>query len=132
MVVEDEVLVRMALADYLRDCGYRVIEAGNADDAIKVLTAGERVEAVCTDVQMPGQLDGFDLAQWIRRERPGVKVILVSGIRRAAEIAQGLCDGGPLMMKPYSHEELERRIRRLLAKQSSPSNTSQELRRGLA
>src|SRR5262249_60223603 len=71
LFVEDEVLIRMAVADYLRDCGYRVIEAGNADEAIKVLCSNESVDVVCSDVQMPGSMDGFGLAQWIRRERAG-------------------------------------------------------------
>jgi len=128
LLVEDEVLIRMAVADYLRDCGYRVIEAGNADEAIKVLNTNETVDVVCTDVQMPGSLDGFGLAQWVRRERAGLKIVLVSGVRRAAEAAGDLCDGGPLMAKPYGPDELERRIRLLLANQPARDTSAQSRR----
>jgi len=132
LLVEDEVLIRMVVADYLRECGYRVLEAGNADDAIKILTTDEPVDVVCTDVQMPGTLDGFGLSRWIRQEKTGVKVVLVSGVKRAAEVAQDLCDGGPLMMKPYTHDELERRIRMLLSQQPPRGSTAQAPRRGFA
>jgi DNA-binding response OmpR family regulator len=130
LLVEDEVLIRMAVADYLRDCGYRVIEAGNADEAIKVLSTVENVDVVCTDIQIPGSLDGFGLAQWVRRERAGLKIVLVSGVRRAAEIAGDLCDGGPMMSKPYGPDELERHIRMLLANSSARGSSAQLQRRG--
>jgi DNA-binding response OmpR family regulator len=132
LLVEDEVLIRMAVADYLRDCGYRVIEAGNADEAIKVLNTDERIDVVCSDIQIPGTIDGFGLAQWLRRERLGVKIILVSGVRRAAEAAGDLCDGGPLMAKPYGPDELERRIRILLANQPARGTAPRSRQRGSA
>lgn len=115
LVVEDEILVRMEIADFLRDCGFRVVEASNADDAMRVLRKTEIIHAVFSDVHMPGSLDGFGLAQWVRRERPGVKVILTSGVAKTVEAAGDLCDEGPLMAKPYDPKEVERRIRQLLA-----------------
>src|SRR5262249_51722174 len=130
LFVEDEVLIRMAVADYLRDCGYRVIEAGNADGGIKSLCRNQSVRVVGSDVQMPGSMDGCGRAQWIRRERAGIKIVLVSGVRRAAEAAGDLCDGGPLMRKPYGPDELERRIRILLASQSRRGSSAQWQRRG--
>jgi CheY-like chemotaxis protein len=116
LVVEDEVLIRMATADYLRGCGYRVVEAGSGDEAVAVLKTDIRVDVVFTDVNMPGTLNGFHLAQWVRRERPGVRVILTSGITRTAQEAQDLCAHGPLMEKPYDHGEVERHIQAILAR----------------
>lgn len=117
LVVEDDVLIRLAVSDYLRGCGYRVVEAGSADDAIEVLTKSDaRIDVVFTDVSMPGSLSGFGLAQWVRRERPDVRVILTSGITRTADEARDLCAHGPLMAKPYDHGEVERQIRALLAR----------------
>jgi CheY-like chemotaxis protein len=115
LVVEDEWIIRAVIAEYLRQCGYRVLEAGDADEAITALNAHSRIAVVFTDVQIPGSMDGWALARWVRRERPGVKIIITSGVARAAEEAADLCEGGPLMEKPYSHTELERRIRMLLA-----------------
>jgi DNA-binding response OmpR family regulator len=114
LVVEDEVLIRMATAEYLRGCGYRVVEAGSGDEAVAVLETDIRVDVVFTDVTMPGTLNGFGLAQWVRRERPGVRVIVTSGVARTAQEAQDLCAHGPLMEKPYDHSEVDRRIQALL------------------
>jgi len=115
LVVEDEVLIRLAVSDYLRECGYQVIEASNAEEAIRVLEAGIKVDVVFSDVNMPGSLDGFGLAQWVRRERSAIKVILASGAARSAKAAGDLCHQGPFLKKPYAHEDLEREIRALLA-----------------
>ena len=80
LVVEDEVLIRMSTADYLRGCGYHIIEVGSGDEAVAVLKTDVRIDVVFTDVSMPGNLNGFGLAQWVRSERPGVRVILTSGV----------------------------------------------------
>jgi CheY-like chemotaxis protein len=116
LVVEDDVLVRTVVAAYLRECGFDVVEAGSADEAIRVLQADIGVDIVFSDVNMPGSMDGFGLAQWLRRERPGLKVILTSGAARTAKEAGDLCEHGPMLAKPYDHAELERHIRTLLAR----------------
>lgn len=115
LVVEDEVLIRMVIAEYLRDCGYAVIEAGSGREAISVFEASLEVDAVFTDVQMPGDMDGFALTRWIRANHPGTSVILTSGVVKAAAAAAELCRDGPLMQKPYEAAEVERRIKQLLA-----------------
>jgi CheY-like chemotaxis protein len=116
LVVEEDVLVRNVVAAYLRECGFDVIEANGADEAIRVMEAEVRVDIVFSDIQMPGSMDGFGLAQWVRRERPWLKVILTSGAARTARAAGDLCEDGPILAKPYDHAELERHIRTLLAR----------------
>ena len=116
LVVEDDVLVRSMAAAFLRECGFDVIEANGADEAIRVLQAEIRVDIVFSDIQMPGSMDGFGLARWMRRERPWLKVILTSGAARTAKEAGDLCETGPILAKPYDHAELERHIRALLAR----------------
>ena len=121
LVVEDDVLVRLVIAGYLRDCGYRVFEAANGDEAIKLLERDEAgVSVVLTDVEMPGQLDGFDLAHWIRRERPQVEVLMAGTPARAADAAGDLCEEGPHRAKPYEPSLALDRIRRLLAMRGNP------------
>jgi CheY-like chemotaxis protein len=115
LVVADEVLVRMAVSDYLRECGYNVVETGDAHEAIEVMTSDVAVDVAFSDIAMPGSLDGFGLAQWIRRERPDIKVVLSSSVARSAKAAGELCEEGPMLAKPYEHADLERRIRALLA-----------------
>ena len=101
LVVEDDVLVRMPISQYLRDCGYKVVEAANADEAMTVLSHEETaIDIVFTDIEMPGTLDGFGLARWVREHRPGVAVILAGTLPRTVEQAKELCDEGPIP-KPY-------------------------------
>jgi CheY-like chemotaxis protein len=115
LVVEDEPVVRATIAEYLRQCGYRVLEAGNVDEAITALNTDPGINVVFSDVQMPGKMDGWALARRVRQACPSIKVILTSGLVRATEAAGDLCEDGPLMQKPYKAAELERRIRMLLA-----------------
>jgi len=115
LVVEDEILVRMPVADYLRECGYRVLEASAAAEAQAVFNAKEPIEVVISDVNMPGDMNGFALAKWIRQEHPGVKVILTSGITNMARNAEDVCGDGPFLEKPYAYESLVSHIRRLLS-----------------
>jgi CheY-like chemotaxis protein len=114
LVVEDEVLIRSNIAQYLRECGYRVIEAVNAEEALIVLRSEIRIDLVLTDVQMPGSMDGFELAKWIRANKKQVQVILVGTPERAAHAAGELCEDGPLLAKPYEPQALLDLIRRHL------------------
>ena len=115
LLVEDEVLVRMPIARYLRDCGYKVIEAVNADEAITVLLHKETVvDIVFSDIEMPGAIDGFGLAKWIREHRPGLNVLLAGTVPRAVENAQQLCEQGSVP-KPYDAQIVHNHIKRLLA-----------------
>jgi CheY-like chemotaxis protein len=116
LVVEDEVITRLVISDYLRDCGYKVFEAGSAEEARSVLLSGTPVELVFSDVQMPGKEDGFALAGWIRRHHPGIRVLLTSGISGAAARAGDLCEDGPLLAKPYEPVTVVQRIQALLAR----------------
>lgn len=117
LVVEDEVLIRLVIADYLRECGYRVHEAVSADEAIAILQSPEvSVDVVFSDVEMHGGMDGFGLARWIRTNKPGMQVILTSGAERSADIAATLCEAGPLLSKPYSSQDVVARIKQLVAK----------------
>ena len=85
----------MALADYLRECGYNVVETSDAQEAIEVMTSDVAVDVAFSDIVMPGSLDGFGLAQWICRERPDIKVVLSSGVARSAKAAGELCEARP-------------------------------------
>ena len=120
LVVEDEVLIRLSISQYLRDCGYRVIEAANADEAILVLQDGMRVDVVLTDVQMAGTMDGFGLSQWVRSNRPGLEVILAGSVNRAVSAAADLCEeNNGVIAKPYDPQVVLDRIRRLLASKTA-------------
>jgi CheY-like chemotaxis protein len=116
LLVESNALMRMALAGYLRECGYAVLETDNPAEARQLLEAGTIADVAFIDLEATGQIDGFELAHWIRKTRPDLKVLLTSGVRRAAETAGDLCEHGPHLAKPYEHRDLEAQIRRLLAR----------------
>jgi CheY-like chemotaxis protein len=113
LVVVDDVLARMAVSGYLRECGYTVVEAGDAAQAREVLEADVTIDIAFADLAAPNSPESFALAQWIRRERPAIKVILTSGLAPTARAAGELCEHGPMLEKPYHPAELERRIRAL-------------------
>lgn len=106
LVVEDVVLVRMVVAAYLREGGFQVVEAAGAEEAIRVLRASP-VDVVFSDVRMPGSTDGHGLADWIRQNKPKVKIVLGSGVE--SEISDEA-----IVKKPYDQGDLLRRLRTVL------------------
>jgi DNA-binding response OmpR family regulator len=123
LVVEGDVLVRMVLCEYLRECGYRVIEAADADEALFVLREPDlHVDIMLCEAQMPGDMDGFSLARWVRSNKPGLHVILVGSPASATDAAADLCDSGPMLRKPYEPQILLDRIKRLVAGRKPPMN----------
>ncbi|HYX04888.1 MAG TPA: response regulator [Reyranella sp.] len=115
LIVEDVVLVRMLLANLLRERGFEVIEASTADEAVRVLEADFPVGVVLTDIYMPGSsMDGLALARWVHAHRPGLKVILGSGVVSVTDPADAAFYEAPILQKPYKREELELRLRAAL------------------
>lgn len=123
LVVDAEVLVRAVIAAYLRDCGYRVIEAADAAEAKLVLEHddGGDVGVVLSAVELTAEEDGFTLAQWIRQRRPACEVMLAGTPARAAEVAGDICEQGPGLTRPYEPQTVLDRIRRLLARKPPQS-----------
>lgn len=110
LVVEDEPLLRLLIADELRDSGYDVSEAGTADAALSMMDSRE-FDLILTDVHMPGSLNGVDLAERVRSDRPAVKIIIFSGNAPAD-------DHGPVadmvLKKPVDFPVLLENVGRLL------------------
>lgn len=111
LVVEDEPLVRMYLADLLDEEGFRVVEAANAEEALALFQARRDVLAVITDVEMPGHVDGYELARTIRERSPSTGVIVSSG--RAWPGSDDLPEGAVFLPKPVSPAELVALVRRM-------------------
>jgi two-component system, response regulator PdtaR len=108
LVVEDEFLLRMMAAEYLEEAGFPVIQAANAADAIDQLKVHDEIGVVFTDVEMPPGMNGLDLARWISRERPDVKVLVSSG-----KVPRAAVTDRPFLPKPYHMREVERLLRAL-------------------
>ena len=112
LIVDDEALIRAMLSDYLQECGFKVLEGSNADEAILIIEKSDVIiDLVFSDVSMPGTIDGFGLAQWIRTNRPGLPIILTSGDTKKVSSAEQLCENEPFMAKPYDLSVVVARIR---------------------
>jgi CheY-like chemotaxis protein len=110
LVVEDEIFLRYVTAEYLEDCGFSVLQAANADEAVGLLQRNRDVGAVFSDIQMPGSMNGLGLAHWISETLPGVKVLLTSG-----QVLPAAARKWTLLAKPYDMAEVERRLREMTA-----------------
>lgn len=112
LVVEDETMVRMPVAEFLRDCGYHVVQAANAVEAIAAMSSGAAVSLVFTDIRMPGTMDGLGLADWVHTHHPGVPVLLTSGYAGGRSLPPE--SGERFIEKPYSQAVVAQRIAALL------------------
>lgn len=116
LVVEDEVLIRLSIAEHLRACGYTVVEAATAAEAMAVLNSGIEVDLVFSDINMPGEMDGVALAQWLAGHRVEVPVVLTSGIAASRAAAALACaQVRHVVPKPYDYDDVTRRISDLIA-----------------
>jgi CheY-like chemotaxis protein len=111
LVVEDEVLIRLFLADALRNAGFEVVEAATADEALQLLKSSQHIDLVATDIRMPGSMDGLGLASRLRSEWPKLKIVVLSGHLVQLPSA-GIADA--LIGKPYLVEAVITQIRQLL------------------
>lgn len=115
LIVEDEVLCRLALGEYLRECGFHVIEAASGVEAQQLVLAGLKVDLVFSDITMPGGVDGIDLALWLMVNCESTKVILTSGLPDALMKAQSACNQVlAFVPKPYDYIVVAGKIRELL------------------
>jgi CheY-like chemotaxis protein len=110
LVVEDEVLERMAIADRLRQASYEVVEAGNAREALEILRHNADVKLIVSDIGMPGSIDGLELARLARSEYPNIKIVLASG--HLPSIDEVVHDG--YFRKPYDARQIIKLIKTLL------------------
>lgn len=110
LVVDDEPLIRMATSEYFRECGWRVLEAGSAEEARALLTQGGPVDVVFSDVQMSRELDGIALAQWVSENHPDTLMLLTSGASRLSDIPTAICAQASTFKKPYRCAAVAARI----------------------
>jgi CheY-like chemotaxis protein len=79
LIVEDEMMLRMRAVDMVEDAGYTPVEAMDADEAVAILESRSDIALICTDIQMPGSMDGLGLAHAVHQRWPSIKIIVVSG-----------------------------------------------------
>lgn len=112
LLVEDEFLIRMILAEALADEGFEVVEAASGDEAAR-LAQDTGFDLLLTDIQMPGRLDGVALARHLLHDRPDLPVVYVTGRPESLDrIERRECDA--YVRKPYSPSEVIAVVRRLV------------------
>src|ERR1700750_2719827 len=109
LVVEDEALIRMNSVDVIRDLGFEVLEAADADDAVSLLETVRGITVVFTDIQMPGSMDGLLLAAVVRDRWPPIALLVTSGKIRPP--SSDIPAGARFISKPYSASELGEQLR---------------------
>jgi CheY-like chemotaxis protein len=114
LLVDDETLIRELLAEVLRDAGLDVVEARNADEAISLLSSPEKIDILLTDVQMPGKLDGIDLALKARHMHANIPVVILSAyIHHVLERIKDIVPAPLLVSKPYNFQHVVDRVQEL-------------------
>ena len=112
LIVDGDVVSRHVIADYLRRCGYAVIAAGSTDEALVALGSSSlSIDVILCDVAAIGSRSGFELANWVRQNRPSLEVRLAGSVGKAASEAADLCETGPHLARPYEPQAVVRYIK---------------------
>ena len=120
LLVEGDIVIRHPLAQYLRNCGFKVIEAATDEEAMQCLSSDSiAIDVVLADMTTIG--GGFNLRHWILAHNPSVDVILAGSLEKAVDKAGQLCNEGPALAKPWDHQLVLDQIRRALAKRGPHS-----------
>ncbi len=115
LVVEDDEALRGYTTEILGELGYRVLAASNGVSAVEIIDSGEAIDLLFTDVIMPGGLNGRQLADEAAKRRPELKILFTTGYTRNAIVHHGRLDAGvELITKPYSVQELGKKVRQVL------------------
>jgi CheY-like chemotaxis protein len=109
LLVEDEPLVRLFMAELLVDAGFRVVEAANADEALTVLNAGVDIHVLLADVDMPPGMNGYELAQAVHGHWPAVEILMTSGRQWPAD--GDLPPGAAFLAKPCPNDAIISHVR---------------------
>jgi len=116
LVIDGDIISRHAIADYLRHCGYAVVEAATTDEAMTALAeAALGIDVILCDIAAIGERSGFELAQWVRDNRPELEVRLAGTLDGAAKTAADLCETGPHLRRPYEPTAVVDYVRQLRA-----------------
>jgi CheY-like chemotaxis protein len=111
LVVEDDALVRMNTADQIRELGFEVLEAVDADQAIALLESTPAISVLFTDIQMPGSMDGLRLAAVVRDRWPPVALLVTSG--QLSPSTADMPSGARFIQKPYLPLQIGDHLREL-------------------
>jgi PAS domain S-box-containing protein len=115
LIVDDEVTVRMLVNEILTENSYRIIEAGDGASAMKILESPQRIDLMITDVGLPGNMNGRQIADAARAIRKGLKVLFITGYAENAAVGNGHLEAGmEILTKPFPMNSLASKVRHML------------------
>jgi DNA-binding NtrC family response regulator len=109
MVVESESIIRIEAVDLVKDAGYEVIDASDADSALVILHSRNDIRAVFTNIRMPGSLNGMELAHFVRKRWPHIRLMVTSSPRQWEDFPANW----RYIQKPYAPEQVTTALRSL-------------------
>lgn len=113
LLVEEEAHEQTFIVEHLREGGFEALGVESSDEALKLLGSRSDLRAMITDAHVPGQIDGWELAEKVRQRWPEIAVVLMSG--HSDPSSGPIPDGAEFVSKPYLPEHLLPTLRRMLA-----------------
>ena len=113
LVVEDEDVVRLLVVEVLRDLGYVALEAVDGASAVRILQSSQRIDLLATDIGLP-DINGQQVASAARLDRPGLKVLFMTGYAENAASSSFLETGMEIICKPFTMDSLSEKIREMI------------------
>ena len=116
LIVDGDIISRHAIADYLRHCGYAVVEAASTDEAMTALEeVSLGIDVILCDAGAIGSQSAFGLSTWVRNNRPELEVRLAGSLEGILDTAAELCENGPHLQRPYEPQAIVDYIKQLRA-----------------
>ena len=113
LIVEDDPLVRMLAVEFVKDAGFQTLEVGDADQAIVILESHSAIVVLFTDIDMPGSMDGLELALVVSNRWPAIEILVASGRVRLRQ--SDLPPNGRFLGKPYHAAAMMTELRSLVS-----------------
>jgi CheY-like chemotaxis protein len=114
LVVDDEVFVRLLVADVLDEAGFEVVEAADARTALKRLELADDVQVLFTDINMPPGMNGLELAGQVHQRWPKIGLVVSSGYERPSD--EQIADSGIFVPKPFRPEDIVRAVQKVASR----------------
>ena len=115
-MIDDEPTIRMLITEVLESCGYGSIEAADGAAGLRIVESGARINLLITDVGLPGGMNGRQVADAVRVQRPDLKVLFITGYAENAAVGHGHLEPGmQVLTKPFTMTALAQKLEALLA-----------------
>jgi DNA-binding NtrC family response regulator len=120
LLVEDEIMISNLVANCLSESGFHVHQVATADEALRYIRSGASIDVLFSDINLPGRMNGAELAEWARELRPEMPIVYVSGRHKLSEISP-LVPRSLFVSKPYDPNDICALLTRLTGGRGAPA-----------